>query len=69
MPRGRTPSSSHTSKIKTYEHNMIPKVIIVGGGLGGLCLGQGLKKARVPFRIFERDTSANWRGQVIYSMI
>eukprot|EP01117_Protostelium_nocturnum_P020918 TRINITY_DN973_c0_g1_i1.p1 TRINITY_DN973_c0_g1~~TRINITY_DN973_c0_g1_i1.p1 ORF type:complete len:406 (+),score=117.41 TRINITY_DN973_c0_g1_i1:36-1220(+) len=39
------------------------KVIIIGGGLGGFCLAQGLKKLNVPFRLFERDLSKDWRAQ------
>ena len=33
------------------------KVVIVGGGTGGLCLAQGLKARRVRTEVFERDRS------------
>lgn len=38
-------------------------IIICGAGISGLALGQGLKKANVPFRIFERDPALNMRSQ------
>jgi len=39
------------------------KVLIVGGGLGGLCLAQGLKKAGIECEVFERDRSKTDRTQ------
>jgi 2-polyprenyl-6-methoxyphenol hydroxylase-like FAD-dependent oxidoreductase len=42
---------------------MSKQVIIIGAGLGGLSLAQGLKKANIPFRIFERDASKDVRLQ------
>lgn len=42
---------------------MALRVLIVGAGIGGLCLGQGLRKAGIEAQIFERDASAAVRGQ------
>ena len=34
-----------------------PSVMVVGAGVGGLCLAQGLKASGVPVKVFERDSS------------
>ncbi|RUS20818.1 FAD dependent oxidoreductase [Endogone sp. FLAS-F59071] len=39
------------------------KVLIIGGGIGGLCLAQGLKKVNVNVEVFERDKSSTDRPQ------
>lgn len=38
-------------------------VLIVGGGLGGLCLAQGLRQAGVSVAVYERDTTPVIRKQ------
>jgi len=32
----------------------VPNVVIIGAGVGGLCLAQGLKQAGLPVRVYER---------------
>jgi 2-polyprenyl-6-methoxyphenol hydroxylase-like FAD-dependent oxidoreductase len=39
------------------------RIAIIGGGMGGLCLAQGLKKAGVRATVYERDETADSRGQ------
>lgn len=39
------------------------KVLIVGGGIGGLSLAHGLKKAGIDFEVFERDPTIGYRPQ------
>ena len=36
-------------------------VLVIGGGIGGLCLAQGLKKAGVSVAVYERDRSRGGR--------
>jgi 2-polyprenyl-6-methoxyphenol hydroxylase-like FAD-dependent oxidoreductase len=38
-------------------------VLIIGGGIGGLCLAQGLKKAGVSVAVYERDETPTSRSQ------
>jgi len=38
-------------------------VVIIGGGIGGLCLAQGLRKAGIGATVYERDGSAWFRHQ------
>lgn len=37
-------------------------VLIIGAGISGLLLAQQLRQLRIPFQIFERDTSFTARG-------
>src|SRR3989442_13555691 len=38
-------------------------VAVVGGGLSGLCLAHPLKKSGIDVHVYERDDSAETRGQ------
>jgi 2-polyprenyl-6-methoxyphenol hydroxylase-like FAD-dependent oxidoreductase len=38
-------------------------VLVVGAGIGGLCLAQGLKQSGISVAVYERDASARFRGQ------
>ena len=39
------------------------QVAIIGGGMGGLCLANGLKKAGISVAVYERDQSPDSRPQ------
>ena len=38
-------------------------VLVIGGGIGGLCLAQGLKQSGIGVAVYERDRSAQFRSQ------
>jgi 2-polyprenyl-6-methoxyphenol hydroxylase-like FAD-dependent oxidoreductase len=39
------------------------RVLVIGGGLGGLCLAQGLHKAGISVAVYERDSEPSARTQ------
>ncbi|CAM3691230.1 NAD(P)/FAD-dependent oxidoreductase [Kibdelosporangium persicum] len=39
------------------------RVVVIGGGVGGLCLAQGLRQAGVHVEVYERDESVRGRNQ------
>src|SRR5882724_2019988 len=38
-------------------------VVVIGGGIGGLCLAQGLKKSGISVAVYERDRAPTDRAQ------
>ncbi|GAC1347368.1 MAG: FAD-dependent monooxygenase [Ktedonobacteraceae bacterium] len=53
-----TMPKDHLGPIKVPLH-----VLIIGGGVGGLCLAQGLKQSGISVAVYERDRSVHFRRQ------
>jgi 2-polyprenyl-6-methoxyphenol hydroxylase-like FAD-dependent oxidoreductase len=51
----------HNDRLETRQAPL--HVLIIGGGIGGLCLAQGLKKSGIKVAVYERDHSADFRNQ------
>src|SRR5256714_15468426 len=51
---------------KAFSTSLAPApmhVVIIGGGIGGLCLAQGLKQAGMSVAVYERDRTLTDRVQ------
>ena len=49
---------------RAFDVSVAPfHVLIIGGGIGGLCLAQGLKKAGMSAAVYERDRTPTDRLQ------
>jgi 2-polyprenyl-6-methoxyphenol hydroxylase-like FAD-dependent oxidoreductase len=55
----KTAKTNRSKKMK----NRAFQVAIIGGGMGGLCLANGLKKAGIRVAVYERDQSPDSRPQ------
>lgn len=54
----------HTVRSDRLETSKAPlHILIIGGGIGGLCLAQGLKKSGIKVSVYERDRSVLFRNQ------
>jgi salicylate hydroxylase len=61
---GADPKTARPSTASIPNANPAPlHVIIIGGGIGGLALAQGLKKSGVSFAVYERDRTPTDRIQ------
>src|SRR5712672_1856044 len=57
--RSQAFNTSNTSNTSTSPLH----VVVIGGGIGGLCLAQGLKQAGVSVAVYERDRTLTDRLQ------
>ena len=51
------------SQVHKFHAMANNRVLIIGGGISGLALAQGLKKASLPFHIYESDPAPAFRPQ------
>src|SRR5881296_1423069 len=51
----------HKGALSMFDKNF--HVMIIGGGLGGLCLAQGLHKSGISVAVYERDRTRTDRLQ------
>jgi salicylate hydroxylase len=50
--------------VKAFSGSLAPlHVVVIGGGIGGLCLAQGLKRAGMSVAVYERDRTLTDRVQ------
>src|SRR5579859_5354771 len=54
--------------METRNRDTSPHVLVIGGGLGGLCLAQGLKKGGVSVAVYERDAGPSHQTSEGYSL-
>ncbi|KAL9096259.1 MAG: hypothetical protein Q9165_001782 [Trypethelium subeluteriae] len=62
IPSSINGNVENVNTTQKLDRKQLP-VLVIGAGIGGLCLAQGLKKAGIDFLVFERDLSEACRPQ------
>src|SRR5262245_22719993 len=60
-------SATDSARLRNLDPRVTkPRVLIIGAGIAGLCMGQALDRAAVPFTIFEKagELGGTWRDNV-----